>query len=179
LPGGILIGLLVAGVASVPPAAAQGGGERMSIGGAGKAVEFQTQVGDRVFFSESSAELGARGRLALEAQAAWLLRHPHLLVTIEGHADETGVARHNLEVSQHRAETVRRRLIELGIARERIRTVAYGRQRLVADCAAAACAAQNRRAVTVVDAPPETAAADPPGVALRGTPPRRAPRHLN
>jgi peptidoglycan-associated lipoprotein len=175
----MLLGVVVVGVAGVQQASAQGN-ERMLIGGAGKAVEFQTQVGDRVFFSESSAELGARGRVALEAQAAWLRRHPSVLVTVEGHADEAGPARHNLEVSQRRAEAVRLRLIELGVARERIRTFAYGRQRLVADCAAAACASQNRRAVTVIDAGPETAAADPPAAAgLRGTPPRRSPRHLN
>jgi outer membrane protein OmpA-like peptidoglycan-associated protein len=118
--------------------------------------EFQTLVGDRVFFSEGSAELGARARKALAAQAAWLARHPSLGVTIEGHADDPGADDHQL--SQRRAEAVRQRLIETGIAPERIRTVAYGRQRLVAECAGSACGAQNRRAITVVGAP--TAAAN-------------------
>jgi peptidoglycan-associated lipoprotein len=177
----LLAGLLVAGVAATHQASAQGD-DRMLIGAAAKAVEFQTQVGDRVFFSESSSELGARGRVALEAQATWLLRHPSLAVTVEGHADEAGAARHNLEVSVRRAEMVRERLIQLGVARGRIRTVAYGRQRLVADCAAPACASQNRRAVTVIDAAaPDTAAAGPasPRAAPRNTAARRSPRHLN
>ncbi len=181
LPGGMLVGLLLAaGVAVAPQAAAQGGDGPMLIGAAAaKAVEFQTQVGDRVFFSESSAELGVRGRVALEAQAAWLVRHPDLQVTIEGHADDAGAARLNLEIAQRRAEAVRRRLIELGVRQERIHTVAYGRLRLLADCADPACASQNRRAVTIIHEGPETAAAEPLGAAPRGPSPRRAPRRLN
>ena len=120
----------------------------------GRAAEFQSQVGDRVFFSEGSAELGARARTALEAQAAWLKRHPALAVTVEGHADDAGAVSHNLEVSRRRAEAVRRRLIESGVAPERIRIAAYGRERPIARCGEPGCAAQNRRAVTVVAQPP-------------------------
>jgi peptidoglycan-associated lipoprotein len=146
----------------------------------GSAAEFQAQVGDRVFFSEGSAELGARARAALEAQAAWLRRHAGLPVTIEGHADDAGTVNHNLDVSKQRAEAVRRRLIEIGVAEERIRAVAFGRQRLVADCADPGCAAQNRRAVTVVGGP--GAASGPAGdaglEAPNDTAARRSPRRL-
>ena len=92
--------------------------ERMQLGVApGPAAEFQAQVGDRVFFSEGSAELGARARTALEAQAAWLKRHKALSVTVEGHADDAGAVSHNLEMSWRRAEAVLRRLVESGVAR--------------------------------------------------------------
>jgi len=104
--------------------------ERMQLGvPLGIAAEFQAQVGDRVFFSEGSAELGSRARTALEAQAAWLKRNAAVPVTIEGHADDAGAINHNLEVSRRRAESVRRRLIESGVAPERIHTLAYGRER--------------------------------------------------
>jgi peptidoglycan-associated lipoprotein len=125
--------------------------DRNGLGGpSGLAAEFQSAVGDRVFFSEASAELGTRGRLALQAQAAWLVRYPHLSVVVEGHADDTGGLAHNLSLSQQRAEIVQRRLVQMGVAPERIRAAAFGRERLIADCAAAACAAQNRRAVTII-----------------------------
>ena len=78
---------------------------------------------------------------------------PAVAVTIEGHADDAGAIDHNLEMSRRRAEAVRRRLIESGVAPERIRTVAYGRERPIAECGEPRCAAQNRRAVTVVGAP--------------------------
>src|SRR6188474_2419067 len=56
--------------------------ERMQLGvPLGIAAEFQAQVGDRVFFSEGSAELGTRARTALEAQAAWLKRNAAVPVT--------------------------------------------------------------------------------------------------
>ena len=176
-----LSGVAVASVAVLhllPEALAQ---ERMQLGvPLGSAAEFQSQVGDRVFFSEGSAALGSRARAALEGQAAWLKRRADLPVTIEGHADDSGALNHNLEVSRRRAEAVRRRLIEMGVAPERIRAVAYGRERLVADCADSSCAAQNRRAVTVVGAP--VAAADPVGEVGRAPPndtaARRSPRRL-
>src|SRR5262245_53939004 len=58
-------------------------GARASVGS-----DFQLAAGDRVFFSESSAVLGARARAALAAQAAWLMAHSTLSVTVEGHADD-------------------------------------------------------------------------------------------
>jgi outer membrane protein OmpA-like peptidoglycan-associated protein len=173
--------LTLVSVALLQPSCVQAD-DRMQLGApSGLAAEFQTEVGDRVFFSDASTDLGTRGRFALEAQAAWLLRNPALSATIEGHADDAGSPAHNQEVSQRRAEVVRRRLIQMGVAAERIRVVAYGRERLIADCAASVCAAQNRRAVTVIGPPIDTAAAggargpsalDDPWV-------RRSPRRLN
>ncbi len=154
--------------------------ERMQLGVApGPVAEFQAQVGDRVFFSEGSAELGARARTALEAQATWLKRHTAVAVTVEGHADDGGALSHNLEVSWRRAEAVRRRLIESGVVPERIRIVAYGRERPIAQCGETSCTAQNRRVVTVVGAP--AAASVPAGKAAQepqDTAARRSPRRL-
>jgi peptidoglycan-associated lipoprotein len=110
--------------------------------------EFRALVGDRVFFAEGSAELGARALRALAGQALWLARHPAMRITIEGHADDPGGDDHRL--SEQRAEAVRRRLIEAGIAQERIRAVAYGRRQLIAQCRDPRCGPQNRRAVTVI-----------------------------
>jgi hypothetical protein len=130
LLGGLVAGLTLASVAALQLGAVQAE-ERMQLGAPlGAVAEFQSQVGDRVFFSDASAELGSRGRLALEAQAAWLLRNRELSVVIEGHADDAGDIAHNIEVSQRRADAVRRRLIQMGVAPERIRIVAYGRERL-------------------------------------------------
>ncbi len=143
------------------------------------AEEFRMLVGDRVFFSEGSALLGARARAALEAQVAWMQRHPTLSVTIEGHADDAGSAGENdMLVSHRRAEAVRQRLIEAGVPPERIRTVAYGRARPVANCAEAACGAQNRRAVTVVGWPNIDASETGVAVVRDEAPGRRSPRRL-
>jgi peptidoglycan-associated lipoprotein len=173
-------GFAVAAVTLLHLMPVAGAEERMQLGVApGAAAEFQSQVGDRVFFSEGSAELGARARTALEAQAAWLKRNLALAVTVEGHSDDAGAVSHNLEVSRHRAEAVRRRLIESGVAAERIRIAAYGRERPIARCGEPSCAAQNRRVVTVVGA--ATAASAPVGDAAqepKDTAVRRSARRL-
>jgi peptidoglycan-associated lipoprotein len=178
---GLVGGLALAGVANLQPSPAQAE-DRMRLGAPlGPAAEFQSQVGDRVFFSDASAELGTRGRVALEAQAAWLVRYPSLSVVIEGHADDAGGIARNIEVSHQRADAVRRRLIQMGVAPERIRIVAFGRERLIAECSAAACAAQNRRAVTIIGPPVDTAAATaaPRPTINDGLAARRPARRLN
>jgi len=163
---GVAGGVALAGV-SDPQLMSAGAQDRMQLGAPlGLAAEFQSAVGDRVFFSDASAELGTRGRLALQAQAAWLVRYPRLSVIVEGHADDAGGGARNLAISQQRADAVRGRLIEMGVAPERIRAVAFGRERLIADCAAAACAAQNRRAVTIIGPAVDAAALVPAPVPI-------------
>jgi hypothetical protein len=49
----------------------------------------------------------------------------------------------------------------MGVAPARIRALAFGRERLIADCTDAACAAQNRRAVTIIGPPVDTARVAP------------------
>ncbi len=111
---------------------------------------FRMEVGDRVFFVAGSAELGSRARSVLAAQAAWLAKQAQLDAVIEGHADDPGSTDENRAVALARAEAVRQRLIEEGIAPERLRTVSVGRGRRVAECDGAECATNNRRAVTLV-----------------------------
>ena len=107
-------------------------------------------AGDLVFFSEGSADLGGRARKALAAQAEWLKQNPALPVLVEGHADDSGAPAELKALSAARAAAVRDRLIEEGVAPERIRTDSFGIDRRVAQCADLTCASQNRRAATVV-----------------------------
>jgi peptidoglycan-associated lipoprotein len=111
---------------------------------------FRVVAGDRVFFDEGSAELGGRALSVLAAQAAWLKRYPQSTVVVEGHADDPGPAGENTALSESRAEAVRARLLEGDVEPERIATKVYGRERPVAICGEPQCAAQNRRAVSVV-----------------------------
>jgi outer membrane protein OmpA-like peptidoglycan-associated protein len=111
---------------------------------------FRQSAGDLVFFSDGSADLGARARRVLEAQADWLKAHPSARVTIEGHADDTGSAAENQKLSEARAKAVVDRLVEAGIGASRLTITAAGSSRRVAECTDQACAAQNRRVATVV-----------------------------
>lgn len=114
--------------------------------------EFRMAAGDRIFFGSGGAELGARARQVLAAQASWLKRHPDLNVMIEAHADDPGSSGVNDELALQRAEAVRQRLVEEGVESARIRVAGFGRDRRIAICPDAMCATQNRRAVTIVGA---------------------------
>lgn len=119
--------------------------------------EFRLSIGDRVFFGEASAELGSRARAVLAAQAQWLGRFPGVPILVEGHADEVGSNDYNRELGLKRAHAVRMRLIEEGIEPGRVTAMTYGRAQPVANCAAADCAAHNRRVVTVLAGSPSEA----------------------
>ncbi len=113
-------------------------------------ARLRSEAGDRVFFSEGSAELGGRARTALAAQAQWLNRWHEFEAAVEGHADEPGNDEENIRLSAARAEAVRRLLVKEGVDPGRLVTVAQGRTQRLAVCPDAGCAAQNRRAVTLV-----------------------------
>jgi peptidoglycan-associated lipoprotein len=112
--------------------------------------KLRREAGDRVFFSAGSAELGSRARSALAAQAVWLKRWHEFEAAIEGHADEPGSDRDNLDLSLQRAQAVRQRLIEEGVDASRVAVVPLGRTERLASCEEPDCRAQNRRSVTLV-----------------------------
>lgn len=113
--------------------------------------DFMLEAGDRVFFAARSAELGSRARTVLAAQARWLKRNPQLSAVIEGHADDPPLDTQELVwLATERAEAVYKRLLEEGVGAERLAIAPLGRSRPVAMCQSSDCAAQNRRAVTVL-----------------------------
>ena len=113
--------------------------------------QFVAEAGDRVFFSEGSAELGGRAHAVLAAQARFIMRRLDLDATIEGHADDAPLTLEQQDrLSEARAEAVRRRLIEEGVEQARLEIAPWGRDRRLSRCPAPECEAQNRRAVTVL-----------------------------
>ncbi len=112
--------------------------------------DFRHLAGDRIFFGDSSMDLGGRAKSALEAQAAWLIRYPGIDIVVEGHSDDHGSRDFNRAIAEKRAYAVKLRLNDLGVSADRISIVAFGRDRPVADCAEPNCTAQNRRVVTTI-----------------------------
>ncbi len=112
-----------------------------------------SEVGDRVFFAESSAVIGGRARAILEAQARWLKRAPSINITIIGRADDGGSSSDATTLARQRAEIVRAKLIEGGVEVERIKIESHGENDPVATCRSALCQAQNRHAETRLRVP--------------------------
>ena len=117
----------------------------------GSQEDLEINVGDRVFFAFDSAALDDAARAVLDKQAAWLLAHPDLTVTIEGHADERGTREYNLALGERRAAAVKNYLAAKGVSPDRMLTISYGEERPVDPGHNEAAWALNRRAVTVVN----------------------------
>ena len=78
-------------------------------------------------FVLDSAALRPEAGPHLDALAGWLHSRPDVeLLRIEGRADASGDARHNLLLSRHRAEAVAEALVERGIAAHRLEVLGSG-----------------------------------------------------
>jgi peptidoglycan-associated lipoprotein len=116
----------------------------------GSQADLVASVGDRVFFDFDKYELKPQARNTVERWAGWLKRYPQVTVTLEGHADERGTREYNLGLGERRATSARNYLIALGIDRNRMRTISYGKERPVCTASNEACWSQNRRVVMMV-----------------------------
>jgi outer membrane protein OmpA-like peptidoglycan-associated protein len=99
-----------------------------------------------VVFATDESRLLPESFPVLDGAAATLMRHPDLSIEIAGHTDSRAPDAHNLALSQRRAETVRRYLIERGVKNPLIAR-GYGETAPVADNASDAGMATNRRVV--------------------------------
>jgi peptidoglycan-associated lipoprotein len=113
---------------------------------------FNQTVGDRVWFVVDQSTLTDQARATLDGQARWLSANPQYAIIVEGHADEQGTREYNLALGARRASAVQQYLISQGVGPNRIQTVTYGKERPIAVCSDETCYAQNRRAVTVLQA---------------------------
>ena len=106
--------------------------------------------GDTVLFGGSSVLLGAPAKAILIRQAAWLRRHPQILVGIEGHAEAADTRDHALAIGARRAEEVRDFLILLGVPAAQLTATSWGKERVVIAGDNDAAFAANRRVQTVL-----------------------------
>jgi outer membrane protein OmpA-like peptidoglycan-associated protein len=96
---------------------------------------------------------GAQTRLL--ALAKQLQEQPKLSVELEGYTDSTGAGAYNIQLSQRRAEAVRRFLVEQGLELPRIHSIGLGDIRPVADNKTKQGRDQNRRVMLRLYAPAE------------------------
>jgi outer membrane protein OmpA-like peptidoglycan-associated protein len=89
-------------------------------------------------------------RLKIVAEA---LKGTQRTILVEGHTDSTGKPETNMKLSQARAETVRKYLVDGGVPAEQIRAVGVGEDRPVADNKTSAGRAKNRRVEVVLEKP--------------------------
>jgi peptidoglycan-associated lipoprotein len=133
---------------------ADGGGSSLESGvgsvAPGSQADFQTNVGDRVYFLVDQTSLTPEGREVLARQAEWLQKYPDVTIQVEGHADERGTREYNISLSAKRATVTRNFLISQGVKGSRVASIAFGKEKPAQLCDAEECWSQNRRAVTAI-----------------------------
>jgi len=93
-------------------------------------ADFAAQSGGTtVYFGAESVILGAPAKNVLSAQAAWLRRHPEVVVRVEGYGDGGDTRDHALAIGARRAEETRDYLVLLGVPSAQLSTTSWGKER--------------------------------------------------
>ena len=97
----------------------------------------------RFDFDAATLQPEARDVLARDADCVKAMKGKR--ISVEGHADERGTNEYNLHLSQRRAESVLRYLVNLGVDGATLSPVSYGEEQPVCTQATEECWGQNRR----------------------------------
>ena len=84
---------------------------------------------DNIFYDFDKATLRPESATALDELVKLLNENPNITIELAAHADYRGAAQYNKNLSQRRAESVVRYLIEHGISSDRLTPVGYGKER--------------------------------------------------
>ena len=104
------------------------------------------RIKKKIMFDTGSGEVAPESYPLLDEVAYTIRSHPEIkLVEIQGHTDDRGKKSANEELSQNRADAVRRYLLGEGVAPSRLTTKGYGSSRPRAPNITASGRASNRR----------------------------------
>ncbi|HEX9024455.1 MAG TPA: OmpA family protein [Geobacteraceae bacterium] len=114
-------------------------------------------------FEINSATILPDYDLDIEKVADFMKRNPTTTAVIEGHTDNVGAPTHNMKLSQRRAESVVRKLVDkYGIDRSRLEAKGYGMTRPIADNSSQEGRQKNRRIDAVISCALEKNFVPPP-----------------
>jgi outer membrane protein OmpA-like peptidoglycan-associated protein len=99
------------------------------------------------------AEVEGAALQDVEKVAQTLLAYPEIDVVVEGHKDSKGAEEFNRKLSMRRAETVKRLLVEKGIAASRLSVRGKGFSKPAESNETEAGRAKNRRVIFIVGHP--------------------------
>jgi len=112
-------------------------------------VEVTTEkvtIESKVNFGFDSAEIDPSSHSLLDQVALTIKANPQLRrVRVEGHTDDRGSEAYNRQLSQDRAESVVRYLVQRGVSAQRLEAVGYGESRPLVPGTGEAVWSRNRR----------------------------------
>jgi outer membrane protein OmpA-like peptidoglycan-associated protein len=106
---------------------------------------------EQIQFETGSNKILARSDSLLDRIADKIKANPQVKrIRIEGHTDDVGSPKKNIELSQSRAESVREYLIHKGVEADRLQAVGYGNSRPVDKRKTPDARAKNRRVEFII-----------------------------
>jgi len=84
-----------------------------------------------IYFDFDKSIIKKDAKDLLKKHAAWLKANNAVNVTVAGNCDERGTAEYNLALGQRRANAAAKFLVDSGVAKKRIKTVSYGKEKPV------------------------------------------------
>ena len=112
----------------------------------------ELQIPD-INFDYDKYNLKPAAQAILKAGAPAYLKYKEYKLVVEGHCDERGTVEYNLALGQKRADEAAKYLADLGIEKERIKTISYGKEMPLDQGTDEAAWAKNRRAHFVIFPP--------------------------
>lgn len=103
-----------------------------------------------VQFNQSSYEIREDAYPELDELFQLMLKNPSLKIRLEGHTDNQGIAKLNMELSKKRVGAIKRHLTDKGISKKRIETNGYGQTKPIASNTNEDTRKLNRRVEMVV-----------------------------
>jgi len=98
-----------------------------------------------IYFDFDKSLIKTDAKDVLKKHAAWLKANNAVNITVAGNCDERGTAEYNLALGQRRANAAAKYLVDLGVAKKRIKTVSYGKEKPVDPSHTEEAWAKNRR----------------------------------
>ena len=111
----------------------------------GKAMGLQT-----INFPYDSFVIDSEGKSRAKANIAILKDKTSVKIQIEGHCDQRGGIQYNLALGEKRANAVRKYFVDAGIAKDRVTTISFGKERPLDPGSSEDAYAKNRRANFVI-----------------------------
>ena len=100
---------------------------------------------ENLIFAQGKATISPESFPSLDEVVVMLKERPSIVVQLEGHTDSQGNEKMNLELSQDRVDNVKKYLVSKGIAKDRIRTKAFGGSQPLVQGNSLEARAKNRR----------------------------------
>ncbi len=100
---------------------------------------------DHLIFEMGRAIINSKSNTSLDEVAAMMKDNSKIIIQLEGHTDNIGNAEKNMQLSQDRVEAVKKYLVTKGIAKDRIKTKAFGGTQPLSTAGTEEAKALNRR----------------------------------